>query len=524
MRFKLFLCFIGAAFFVSCASLKDGAYSLDILSTNDVQGRWFDESFAGGRSPRGSLFSAYSYIKGVRDTSQVLLIDAGDAMQGAAANFYFNYADTLSPHIFPRIASYMAYDAFIPGPDEIQGGLITPRVKKDFRKMRVPVVTGDNFVILKKGGLKIAVLSSMGALEKVKKHNPNLVVLKSHAKEIPQNLEGIDFLLSAHDHKALAEMRGKTCILNAGSYAKNLGHGNVLIEVKGGKVVSKKVSGKCPSINKEKAEASIKEAFKADLDKINEFVQAPLGLLDKDVPSVEAYKGASSYMNIYHSLALSQPYVDISMCSPLVVNDVLKAGEISYNSIPKLYPYENKLVVIRMTGKEIVSYLERCYDTWIQTINSADDNILKMKRGKDIKTGAETLNFANSPANFESAAGINYTVDVTKPAGSRVNVLAMADGINFSLEESYNVGITSYRATGAGGLLASAGIDPKKLDERIVKRGPEFQTLLYKYLKSEGGIDTNKIDEDKKLGSWKFIPEDIAKTALERDLNSIFVK
>lgn len=524
MKFRFVLPFVAAVFFVSCASLKDGVYSLNVLSTNDVQGRWFDESFTGGRSPRGALFSAYSYIKGVRDTSQVLLIDAGDAMQGAAANFYFNYADTLSPHIFPRIASYMAYDAFIPGPDEIQGGLITPRVKKDFHKRRIPVLIRDNFVILKRGGIKIAVLSSFAGLEKAKKHKPHIIVLKSHAKEIPQNLEGIDFVLSAHDHKALAAMRGQTFILNAGSYAKNIGHGNVKIEVRGGNVVSKKISGKSPAISKGNADDYIKEAFQPDLDKINDFVQTPLGSLDKDVPSVEAYKGASTYMNIYHILALSQPDVDISMCSPLVVNGVLEAGKISYNTITKLYPYENKLVVIKMTGKEIVSYLEKCYDTWIETIASADDNIIKMKRGTDLKTGATTLNFANSPANFESAAGINYTIDVTKPAGLRVNVTGMADGRNFSLDERYNVGITSYRATGAGGLLASAGIDPKKLDERIVKRYPEFRTLLYKYLKSEGGIDTGKINANEHLGFWKFIPEEMSEKALERDLKSIFGK
>lgn len=524
MRLKNAILFFISFFIVSCAGLKDGVYNVNILSSNDVQGRWFDEPFTGSRSVRGSLFSAASYIKAVRDTASVVLIDAGDAMQGAEANFYFNYVDTLSPHIYPRIASFMRYDAFIPGPDELQGGILSHRVKKEFKKRKVAVVDQEDFLILKRGGLRVAVAASVAGLEKAKKHKPDVTVLKSHAKELPDNLDGVDFVLAAHDHRNMAQMRGNTCILNAGSYAKNLGHGLVSIEVKNGKKVSKKISGKCPSINKENVETSVKEEFKPDFDRIDAFVQTPLGALNQDIPSVEAYKGASVYMNLYHTLALSQPDVDISLCAPLVINDVLKAGTLCYNSIYELYPYANKLVVIRMSGKELLSYMEGCYDTWIQTMASPEDNVLLMKRGTDFKTGKKTVNFAKSPANFDSAAGIYYTVDVTKPLGARVNVSGMADGKEFSLEKNYNVGITSYRATGAGGLLLNAGIDPRNLEERIVKRYPEFRVLLYKYIKAEGGIDVSKLNNKEKIGFWKFIPEEMAAKAMQRDLDSIFIK
>ena len=37
-------------------------------------------------------------------------------------------------------------------------------------------------------------------------------------------------------------------------------------------------------------------------------------------------------------------------------------------------------------------------------------------------------NFKNFSFNFDSAAGINYTVEVTKPAGEKITIQSMSDG------------------------------------------------------------------------------------------------
>ena len=57
--------------------------------------------------------------------------------------------------------------------------------------------------------------------------------------------------------------------------------------------------------------------------------------------------------------------------------------------------------------------------------------------------------------NYDSAAGLIYTVDVTKPAGSRVTIASMADGAPFDLAKTYSVAINSYRAQGGGGHLVT---------------------------------------------------------------------
>ena len=79
-----------------------------------------------------------------------------------------------------------------------------------------------------------------------------------------------------------------------------------------------------------------------------------------------------------------------------------------------LYKFENQLCIMKLTGKEIRNYLEMSYDLWVNTMKSPDDHLLLLA---DTKNDAQRLGFKNFSFNFDSAAGIDYTVDVTKPNG-----------------------------------------------------------------------------------------------------------
>ncbi|MBP5692200.1 MAG: bifunctional metallophosphatase/5'-nucleotidase, partial [Bacteroidales bacterium] len=75
---------IASAMAVSCNSLKDGEYTLDLLTTNDVHGSWFDSTYTDGNQ-RKSLFALSSIVNRFRDSlgeDNVILIDAGDCLQG----------------------------------------------------------------------------------------------------------------------------------------------------------------------------------------------------------------------------------------------------------------------------------------------------------------------------------------------------------------------------------------------------------------------------------------------------------
>lgn len=233
----------------------------------------------------------------------------------------------------------------------------------------------------------------------------------------------------------------------------------------------------------------------------------PLGFLAEDLKAKQAYAGDSPYMDFYHGLALSQEGVDISLSALLSIDGTLSSGPVYEEDIKRLYPFPNTLTILKMTGEEVRKYLEASYEGWVGTLPGEHLLLLKSS-GK----------FRNSPANFDSAAGINYTVDVTLPAGSRVNISSMADGSPFGPDTVYNVAVNSYRASGAGKLLQAAGIDPENMEDRIVSRGKPFREILKECLASMGTLIPSKMSR----GSWRFVPEELVAPAMEKDLMLAF--
>ena len=76
--------------------------------------------------------------------------------------------------------------------------------------------------------------------------------------------------------------------------------------------------------------------------------------------------------------------------------------------------------------------------------------------------------FKNYSFNFDSAAGIIYTVDVTKPKGSKITIVSMANGKPFSMDKMYKVALNSYRGNGGGELLTKgAGLTAEDLTKRL---------------------------------------------------------
>lgn len=182
-----------------------------------------------------------------------------------------------------------------------------------------------------------------------------------------------------------------------------------------------------------------------------------------------------------------------------------------------LYKFENQLCIMKLTGKEIRNYLEMSYDLWVNTMKSPDDHLLLLA---DTKNDAQRLGFKNFSFNFDSAAGIDYTVDVTKPNGQKVAILQMSNGEKFDENKWYTVAVNSYRANGGGELLTKgAGIPHDQLTKRIIWESERDQRF---YLMQE--IEKAGTMNPKANSNWKFIPESWTIPAAARDKQLLFGK
>ena len=394
----------------ACSTLKDGEYNLSVVSTGDGHGYWFAKPIEDGGKARGSLIAQSAFVNGIREskgTDNVILVDAGDNFFGNGAPFYYNYVDTTAAHLYPRLASYMGYDAVIAGHSDFESGhRVYDRVAKEMRKEGIPFLAGNAlsdkngkpyfpaYSIIKKGGVKVAVLGFTNAdnaslmdasgvsgirfesllplvqedVDKVRfKEKPQVVIVVAHTAmgkgdgqnlekqglDLFQSLKGVDIIITGHDHSNKAMSADSVVVLDCGRAGQNAGVTDIKLVVKGGKVVSRTLDANMVSIKSEEYDSAMEKAFETDYNKVHSFMTSTVGEIKKDLVSREFYYKQCDYLNFLHALAFSAYPVDISLSATLLIDGKVPAGDVRYQDIRKVYPYENKLVALRLTGTEI---------------------------------------------------------------------------------------------------------------------------------------------------------------------------
>ncbi len=561
----------------ACGSPKNEEHTLHLLTTNDVHGRWFSSDYV-GKSTRESLLAVNWYVDSVRNAvgeENVLLIDAGDCLQGDNASYYYNFVDTKSEHLFSRLMAYMKYDAVTVGNHDVETGhAVYDRVRAELNRHGIPFLGGnairnDNgkpyfqlYKVFKRAGMKVLVLGYTNAnnpawmdeslwsgmhfeslIPRVQedvdriaaKEKPDVVVVSVHSatgqgngksleaqgKDLYESLKGVDFLVCSHDHRQYTACNGKRALINTGSRAKFIGHGELTASMKNGKVAGKKISAGLISVDKRKTDPVMKKTFQKEYETVKAFSNKEIGALAMDLRTRDAYKGMCDYVNLIHTVSLRSSGADVSFAAPLTYNGTIKAGVIVYNDLFAIYPFENQLYTLRMTGREIKDYLEYSYRGWLAPLGK--DHVLNISRQDDPRNNQSGWSFVNRTYNFDSAAGINYTVDITRPFGKRIDITGMADGSAFDPDADYTVAMTSYRASGAGGMLVKgAGIPEPDLEKRIIHRYPEIRELVHEFVEEYGLIDKSAVYDAKRNGSWKFIPEELADERIKSDLKLLF--
>ena len=257
--------------------------------------------------------------------------------------------------------------------------------------------------------------------------------------------------------------------------------------------------------------------FAVQYGAVEKFVSKKIGVFTEDLSTRPAYFGSSAFIDFIHSLQLDISGADISFAAPLSFDAQIKKGDIRVSDMFNLYKYENMLYVMKLSGKEIKDFLEESYYMWTNQMKSPEDHLLWLKEKRT--AGAEDrASFQNFSFNFDSAAGIIYTVDVTKPKGEKVTIVSMADGAPFRMDHIYKVALNSYRGNGGGELLTKgSGIPQEKLKERIIfSTDKDLRFYLMQYIEKKGTLNPRALNQ------WKFIPEEWVKPAAERDYEYLF--
>ena len=342
---------------------------------------------------------------------------------------------------------------------------------------------------------------------------------ESVAREVP----GFDVIFFGHDHQVhnewITNKAGKKVLcIDPSCYVKNVAEADITLTYENGHLVKKDIRGEIVSVLDEEIDQQMLTHFQPTIDKVKQYVDRKIGRFEEPIYTRESFFGNSAFTDLIHNLQMQISKADVSFNAPLAFNTTIQAGDVTQGDMFKLYRFENLLFVLKMTGEEIRKHLEFSYDMWTNTMTSPDDHALRLNDAStedQQRTGFQYYTF-----NFDSACGIDYEVDLTKPDGEKVRILQMSNGEPFDEHKWYKVVMNSYRANGGGELLTrGAGIPKDSLESRVL-----FHTDLDQrhYLTEE--IQRMGTIDPKPNANWKFVPEAWVKPALERDRKQLFGK
>lgn len=542
------------------------AQTITVLYTTDVHGAIFQYDFAQNREVKNSMSQTYQYVKSVRDTTDnVILLDNGDYLQGTPATYFYNYVNTVSTHIVAAAYNFMKVDAVSVGNHDIEAGHdVYDNIRKQFNMPMlsaniVDKKTGEPYftpyIVIDRGGKKIAVIGlttphiphwlpeylwegmefedmvecAAKWIKIVKeKETPDVIIGMFHAGYdytygnqtadtyrnenasvlVAERVSGFDAILMGHDHKLynakVKNPEGKdVVVIDAGTASRNIGQLTITFDANG----TPQVDSKVVSLTNTKASAEFDSQFSVQQKALVTYTQKVLGTVDVNINSADALFGNSAFVDIVHETMLKYSKADISLSAPLLLGVTIPKGDLKIGQMFNIYRYENMLNVMTLTGEEIKKYLEYSYNLWVSNPSETGHLLNVNNRGR----------LEKNYYNFDSAAGIIYTVNPFKPYGERVEISSMANGTPFDMTKIYKVAVNSYRYNGGGGHLEQGlGLTKDQIAERLVESvRRDLRGILIDDIQESGHIGR------KPLNNWKFVPEKDLRDVISKDYDMI---
>jgi 2',3'-cyclic-nucleotide 2'-phosphodiesterase/3'-nucleotidase len=561
--------FFAVALAVSCS--EHGA-SLQIYATTDIHGMLLPYDFTEGTKRDRSMANLDSLVT-TEGRDNMIVLDNGDILQGDPLVYYYNYIDTSRSHIVADILNYIGYDAATAGNHDIEAGhAVYDRIRREysFPLLAANAVHDDTgepyfepYTIIKKNGRKVVIFGLItpsvptwlpvslyegirfdDMIETARKWMPlmknekaDLIVGLFHSGmgdeneaggdenstvAIAVNVPGFNVIFCGHDHRQdmrqVVNTEGDTVlILDGGSRADVLMHANIQFSKEGaGKKI---ISGDLIPMNSLPVSTLFIQKYQSVIDTIKSYTSEVIGIFEAPATTRDAFFGPSAFVDLIHRMQLDITGAEISFAAPLSFDQQIAKGDVCIRDMFRLYRYENFLYTVKMTGSEIDRHLEHSYGMWFETMHSENDYLLNYRMDENNKplivNGSTRLR--NNSYNFDSAMGIEYIVDVTRPAGDRVSISKLGNGDSFYNDALYTVAVNSYRASGGGGHFPAAGITHEILKTRTMSATDrDLRYYMTEWIKERGEVTPMP------LSTWKVIPEAWAEQAAKHEIILLF--
>lgn len=529
---------LAAALGTSPAAAPDTAH-LVVVATTDVHGRAFAWDYAADRPFPGGLTRVATVVDSLRRAypGQVLVVDAGDLIQGDPFAAYFASVAPRDTNPVVRAMNLVGYDAATLGNHEFNWGLATlaralhgaafPYVSANIRGLPRDTLVHPAYVIIERGGVKIGItgFTTPGVmvwdrnnvqgrihLERIpdaarrvlpildRRSDLEIVLIHSGmdgessydstgigAENVAAQLARLpsrpDLVVVGHSHR---EMRDS--VLNGVHFIqpKNWAQSVVVMHVDLVRAGSKwtpvrwhadliPLAGVTPA-------PRLVAALEGAHDSVRAWVRQPLATATTDMPSALARAEPTPVIGFIQAVQKERTGAELSAAAAFTLQGGFPAGAVRLSDVASIYPYENTLRAVRITGARLKAYLERSAEYY--QVDSA---------------GHVRINPAMPGYNFDMVSGASYTIDLSSPVGNRIRHLEVR-GRAVQPGDSFSMAVNSYRQEGGGGYTMLKGAPV------IYDKGENIRDLLADRLTSLGTISAATYAEH----NWRIAPPRLA--------------
>jgi 2',3'-cyclic-nucleotide 2'-phosphodiesterase (5'-nucleotidase family) len=505
-----------------------------IVATTDVHGNATAWDYALERPFQGGLTRAATIIDSLRRQypEQVVVVDAGDLLQGSPFAAFLAH-EPRSPHPIISAMNAMGYDAATPGNHDFDFGV--PFLRGAVAAAKFKYVSGNVYTVpadtllfpshavIRRGQIRVAVggftttgvmlwdrqqlagkirVAGIGqsapAVARSMRLDADLSVMLVHsglatpssydttgigpendAASLARGPDAPDLVVFGHTHRELRDtVIGRTHFTQPDFWARSVSVTHVLLERVGNgrwKVVS--VTPALIPLADVAANQRIQGILAGPGEDARRWLGTPIGRATAPMIARFGRTGPTPLVNWIQSVQRQKTGAQLSAASVFRLEGGLGEGEISRGEIAGIYPYENTLKAIRITGAQLRAYLEQS------------------ARYYTLRDGKIGISSAIPGYNFDIVSGVAYDIDLSQPVGSRIRNLRY-QGADVAPADSFTMALNSYRATGAGGYEVIAGA-PVTYD-----KGESVRDLLIAAVEQQKVIDPASYAEK----DWRITP------------------
>jgi 2',3'-cyclic-nucleotide 2'-phosphodiesterase/3'-nucleotidase len=272
------------------------------------------------------------------------------------------------------------------------------------------------------------------------------------AREVP----GIDAIILGHTHAEFADTTiNGVLLVQPRNWATSVAVATLTVERDG---KAWRVAGKHGAIVRVAGHAErqdVLDGSAAAHAAARKYATATVGATSTEWRSDSARTRDTPVMDFIGEVMRRASGADLASTAVFSTNIAIPKGPLTVAQIARLYPYDNTMRVVKMSGTTLKAFLERSAQYYRVTGSGAD------------------LRAAPDPAfigfNFEVVSGASYDVDLSRPSGDRIVGLAVK-GRPVAPTDSFTIALSNYRASGTGGYAMVADARVVKDDSREVRQ------------------------------------------------------